>query len=160
MNNLTIRRATLTDTNALTPLFDGYRRFYQCESDIPAAKEFLQDRLSQGESVVFIAERGETAVGFCQLFPSFSSAAMARTYILNDLFVQESARRQGVASKLMQAAVDFARAEGAVRVTLSTAVTNEAAQALYQSQRWKRDEQFFVYHFFMPATEEKSDSAD
>jgi len=151
MNDLTIRRASLSDLDALVPLFDGYRRFYQCASDLPAAKAFLNDRLSRGESIVFIAEQGETPVGFCQLFPSFSSAAMARTYILNDLFVHEDARRLGVASRLMQAAVDFAGAEDAVRVTLSTAVSNETAQALYLSQGWKRDEQFFVYHFFMPA---------
>ena len=36
-------------------------------------------------------------------------------------------------------------AEGADRLSLSTAITNEAAQALYHSAGWKRDDQFLVY---------------
>lgn len=35
----------------------------------------------------------------------------------------------------------------AIRLTLSTATTNRAAQALYESLGWKRDEQFFHYDF-------------
>jgi len=50
----------------------------------------------------------------------------------------------------MTAAVDYASSLGAVRVSLSTATTNEAAQRLYQSADWKRDEQFFVYHVAVP----------
>jgi len=53
--------------------------------------------------------------------------------------------------KLLSAAVAFAIAEGAVRVSLSTAVTNTTAQALYQSAGWKRNDAFFVYDFVAPA---------
>ena len=66
-------------------------------------------------------------------------------FVLNDLFVREQARRKGVASKLMSAAADYAKSLGAVRLMLSTATDYEAAQALYRSAGWKRDEQFFVY---------------
>jgi GNAT superfamily N-acetyltransferase len=68
-------------------------------------------------------------------------------FVLNDLFVQEDHRRKGVASKLISAATEFARALGAVRLTLSTAIANTTAQSVYQSAGWKRDEQFYVYHF-------------
>jgi GNAT superfamily N-acetyltransferase len=76
----------------------------------------------------------------------------ALTFVLNDLFVDEHARRKGVASKLMAAAVDYASTLGAVRVSLSTAITNEVAQTLYQSAGWQRDEQLLVYHFAIPPT--------
>ncbi len=66
--------------------------------------------------------------------------------MLNDLFVDGRSRRKGAASKLISASVEFAKAVGAARISLSTATTNEKAQALYQSAGWKRDEQFFVYH--------------
>lgn len=150
MNTLTVRQAILSDLDALVPLFDGYRQFYGRTSDISAAREFLSARFNHGESSLFIAHLKDTPVGFCQLYPSFSSVSLARTFVLNDLFVLEPARRQGVASKLMAAAIEFAQALGAVRVSLTTAVTNETAQALYQSAGWKRDEQFFVYHFTVP----------
>ena len=52
-----------------------------------------------------------------------------------------------MASKLLSAATGFAQALGAVRVSLSTAISNESAQAVYQAAGWKRDDQFWVYHF-------------
>jgi ribosomal protein S18 acetylase RimI-like enzyme len=151
MNTITIRQAILSDLEALALLFDGYRQFYGRASDLSAATEFLSTRFNYGESVLFIAHEGGKPVGFSQLYPSFSSVSLARIFVLNDLFVDKQARRKGVASKLMAAAVDYASSLGAVRVSLSTATTNEAAQTLYQSAGWKRDEQFFVYHFTIPA---------
>jgi ribosomal protein S18 acetylase RimI-like enzyme len=151
MSNITVRQSVLSDIEALAPLFDGYRQFYSRPSDISAVREFLLARFNHGESVLFIAHEGNTPVGFTQLYPSFSSVSLARVFVLNDLFVHEQARRKGVASKLMSAATDFAKSLGAVRVSLSTSTSNETAQALYQSAGWKRDEQFFVYHFAISA---------
>jgi GNAT superfamily N-acetyltransferase len=152
MNTITIRQAVLSDLEALAPLFDNYRQFYGRPSDLQAATEFLSARFNHGESVLFIAHEGNQAIGFTQLYPSFSSVSLARTFVLNDLFVCEHARRKGVASKLMSAAVDYAGSLGAVRISLSTATTNEAAQRLYESAGWQRDQQFLVYHFAVPST--------
>lgn len=151
MSNITVRQAVLSDLEEIVPLFDGYRQFYGRPSDTFAAREFLRARFNHGESVLFIAHEGNTPVGFTQLYPSFSSVSLVRVFVLNDLFVHEQSRRKGVASKLISAATDFAKSLGAVRVSLSTATSNETAQALYQSAGWKRDEQFFVYHFAIPA---------
>lgn len=147
MNTLTVRQAVLADLEALAPLFDGYRQFYGQPSDISAAHAFLRARFEHGESFVFIALNGDTPVGFTQLYPSFSSVSLARIFVLNDLFVQTQARRKGVASALLSAATEFAKSLGAVRVSLSTAISNESAQAVYQAAGWKRDDQFWVYHF-------------
>ncbi|MHB1246260.1 MAG: GNAT family N-acetyltransferase [Sulfuriferula sp.] len=111
-----------------------------------AAHSFLAARFEHAESVIFMALDGLTPLEFTQLYPSFSSISLTRIFILNDLYVDARARRKGVASKLMSAAVEFARSQGAMRVSLSTATTNVTAQALYQSAGWKRDEQFLVYH--------------
>lgn len=151
MTTTRIRQATILDLEALAPLFDAYRQFYGREPDIPAAKAFLSDRLGRGESAIFIAFAEHTPIGFCQLYPSFSSVSLARTFVLNDLFVLEHARRKGVARKLISSAIEFANASGGVRLSLSTAINNQIAQALYQSAGWKRDEQFLVYHFAVPA---------
>jgi len=145
-----IRQATIRDLEQLVPLFDGYRQFYGRASDLHAAREFLLARFHNDESTLFIAYEGERAIGFTQLYPSFSSISLARIFVLNDLFVHEQARRKGVASALMSAAVKFATAMGAARLSLSTAITNHAAQALYQSADWKRDDQFLVYHLATP----------
>lgn len=152
MSTITVRQAVLSDLEALAPLFDGYRQFYGRVGDLSAATEFLSARFNHGESVLFIAHEDHKPVGFTQLYPSFSSVSLARIFVLNDFFVYEHARRKGVASKLMTAAVDYANSLGAVRISLSTATTNEAARRLYQSTGWTRDEQFFVYHFAIPST--------
>jgi ribosomal protein S18 acetylase RimI-like enzyme len=143
----TVRQATIGDLEKLVPLFDNYRQFYGRTSNLRAAREFLLARFDNHESIVFIAHEGERAVGFTQLYPSFSSISLARIFILNDLFVHEQARRKGVASALMSAAVEFATTMGATRLSLSTAMTNHAAQALYRSAGWERDDQFWVYDF-------------
>lgn len=92
----TIRRATLHDLDQLGPLFDAYRQFYGQQSDIMVARQFLSDRLVRDESVVLIAEdRAGSAVGFVQLYPTFSSILAARTYLLSDMFVASHVRRRG-----------------------------------------------------------------
>ncbi len=146
----TVRQAIIHDLEQLVPLFDNYCQFYGRVSDLRGAREFLLARFNNDESIVFIAHEGERAIGFTQLYPSFSSISLARIFILNDLFVHEEARRKGVASALMSAAVQFATALGAARLSLSTAITNDAAQALYQSAGWKRDDQFLVYDLEIP----------
>jgi ribosomal protein S18 acetylase RimI-like enzyme len=146
----TVRQATIRDLEQLVPLFDGYRQFYGRASDLRGAREFLLARFNNDESTVFIAYEDERAIGFTQLYPSFSSISLARIFILNDLFVHEQARRKGVATALMSAAVKFATALGADRLSLSTAITNNAAQALYHSAGWKRDDEFVVYDLAIP----------
>jgi ribosomal protein S18 acetylase RimI-like enzyme len=150
MNRLSVRQAVLTDIDALIPLFDSYRQFYGRSTDLEAAREFLLARFNHGESVLFIAHDDNTPAGFVQLYPSFSSVSLARIFILNDLYVREAFRRKGIAKLLLAAAVDYAKSMAAARVSLSTAIANESAQALYQSAGWKRDEQFLVYHFALP----------
>jgi ribosomal protein S18 acetylase RimI-like enzyme len=141
-----VRRAQLADVPAVAPLFDAYRQFYGKDANLDVATRFLAERIGQNESVVFVAETREgVAVGFTQLYPTFSSVSAGRVYVLNDLFVDPAARRGNVARGLMHAAAEFARGKGALRLSLSTAKTNERAQALYQSEGWVRDEQFYHY---------------
>ncbi len=134
---MNVRRATVEDVEAIAPLFDLYRTFYEQPSDLALAHRFIGERLQQGESVIFLAEMDGKAVGFTQLFPSFSSVGAMRIWILNDLYVDAAARRQGVAQALLQAASEFARADGARRLELETDHSNDSAQALYRRLGWE-----------------------
>lgn len=141
-----VRRARVSDVEMVAPLFDAYRQFYRRPSDPDLARGFLLERLQRDESIVFVAVNGEgSAVGFTQLYPSFSSASAARIFVLNDLFVSPEARRKNVGALLLNAAARFGREAGAVRLTLSTEVTNAAAQALYEREGWKRQTAFYSY---------------
>ncbi len=133
------------DLDALAGLFDGYRQFYRQPADLAGARGFLAERIARGQSVVFLAEDESGALGFTQLYPSFTSAGMAPIFILNDLFVAPEARGKGVGGALLRHAAEFARGEGAARLVLSTAVDNLTAQSLYEGEGWERDEAFFTY---------------
>jgi ribosomal protein S18 acetylase RimI-like enzyme len=134
---LRIRQAVLADVPALAPLFDAYRRFYGQASDLPRAEAFLRERLAFGESFVLLAELGDAAVGFVQLYPMFSSVGTRRILVLNDLFVAEAARRRGVAESLLREAEALARSTGAARLVLETGEDNRPAQRLYERMGWR-----------------------
>jgi GNAT superfamily N-acetyltransferase len=140
-----VRQATVADLDLLVPLFDAYRQFYRLPGDIDGARRFLHDRFANNQSVIFVAFEGPTAVGLTQLYPSFSSGAMARILILNDLFVTPDARGRGVGAALLDAAAEYGRRIGAVRLVLSTELTNRKAQAVYERLGWKRDTTFCTY---------------
>ena len=133
---------------ALSALFEQYRVFYEQSSDLEAAKAFLRERFQNGDSVIFAACEDGQIVGFTQLYPSFSSVSMKRIWILNDLFVVATHRRKGIARLLMETAKQYAQETGAVRIVLSTKMSNNLAQALYESLGYTKDEEF--YHYSLP----------
>jgi ribosomal protein S18 acetylase RimI-like enzyme len=147
---LTVRQAGAADLGSLAMLFDGYRQFQGQAPDVPAALAFLRQRFERSESVLFIAQHGDVPVGFAQLYPSFSSVALRRVFILNDLFVAPAGRRQNVATQLLAAVEAHAADQGAVRVSLNVARLNTAAQALYKARGWQQDEVFFMFHHHTP----------
>jgi len=134
----TIRRAGAgeRDVSLIAPLFDSYRQFYDKPADAQLAAKFIRDRLQANESEIFLAEADEEGarevLGFVQLYPSFSSVAACRIWVLNDLFVIPTARRYGLGRALMEAARQHAIQTGAKRLTLETTLENRTAWSLYE----------------------------
>ena len=128
------------------PLFAGYLQFYQVPRSATEIHAFLLERLQRGDAQLFIArdEQG-MAQGFTQLYPLQSSLSLAPAWLLSDLFVLPSARRQGVGEALMNAARAYAEASGACGLQLETAKTNLAGQALYERLGYVRDELYLTY---------------
>lgn len=147
-----LEQATLEDVELIAPLFDEYRIFYGQSSDLEAARDFLQDRLTEEESVIIMAVTGEgghkAAGGLAQLYPSFSSVTLQRLWILNDLYVAEEQRGQGLGRLLLQGVREFARRSGSKGLTLTTMTDNTAAQHLYEAEGYLRDEEFYTYNLF------------
>ena len=147
-SSVRIVRATAADADRIAPLFDAYRQFYKKKADLAGARAFIGERLEKDESVIFLALAGDRAVGFVQLYPCFSSTAMKRMWILNDLFVTPEARRGGAAKALMERARQWAVDTKSDGLWLETAVDNHPAQRLYESLGWKRDNDY--YRYLMP----------
>lgn len=144
-----VLRAGFEHLEEVSKLFDRYRIFYNQPSNLEAARTFLQARFQNRESIVFVARQSDRMLGFTQLYPSFSSVSMKRVWILNDLFVEEACRQQGIAKSLMSAAKNFARKTGAVRIILDTEVSNLAAQSLYESLGYRLDKDSYHYTLWL-----------
>nr|WP_251029922.1 MULTISPECIES: GNAT family N-acetyltransferase [unclassified Pedobacter] len=137
-------------------MLNQYRIFYNQFSDIGMAKAFLDERLQHNESIIFVATDSNTqqAIGFTQLYPKYSSVRLTKNWILNDLYVDENYRKQGIGEKLIKAAMGFAKTQGATFVQLETAVDNYTAQHLYESigfVKQENDSEFFLYKIALNA---------
>ena len=142
-----ISQAELSHLDLIAPLFDAYRQFYGQASDINAATAFLQERLTHEQSVIFVALADDgKGLGFTQLYPSFSSVSLRRVWILNDLFVAQTARGQGVGAGLLEHARQYGIATHAKELSLQTAVDNQTAQRLYEKLGWQKDTAFYTYY--------------
>ena len=139
----TVRLAETQDLHQLADLFDQYRQFYECPPDLSAAKNWIADNLERGRSTIFAADDGTQLLGFTQLYPALCSVDLVEYFVLYDLFVAPSARRQGIARALMNAASEWAKTQGAARLDLETARDNAPGQSLY------RDLGYLLDYFFL-----------
>ncbi|WP_201190631.1 GNAT family N-acetyltransferase [Pseudomonas fluorescens] len=141
-----IHRADATHLDGVASLFDAYRGFYGQPSNLKQSRDFIAERIARDESVIFFAEDAAgQALGFVQLFPTFSSIEAHRTWLLGDLFTAPAARGRGVGKQLMNTARAFALLSGAKGLTLETATDNHVAQRLYESLGYVRDSGYYTY---------------
>lgn len=129
---MTIRKATLEDAVILSHLFNLYRVFYHKTSDKDAAFNFISERIKSNDSEILIAENTDRiTVGFIQLYPLFSSTQMQKLWLLNDLYVSELYRGQGISKLLIEAAKKIAVNSNACGIMLETAKNNTIGNKLY-----------------------------
>lgn len=140
-----ILQATIDHVEYVAVLFDAYRQYYGQDADLEGAKKFLSERIQQNESVIFVAFKDGQAVGFTQLYPTFSSVSMKRQWVLNDLFVKADARNLGTGKAILQTAQAFVSTQKHKGLLLETTPDNTKAQKLYESLGWKREENFYYY---------------
>ncbi|WP_206098499.1 GNAT family N-acetyltransferase [Paenibacillus montanisoli] len=140
--------ATIQDLEELSVLFDQYRQFYDQPSDLDGAKRFLKERFIHRQSVIFAAvtcDEDKRMIGFTQLYPTFSSISMQRSWILNDLYVAEAYRSAGAGQLLLDAAKQYGELTESKGIELSTAQDNRVAQRLYERNGYEKDETYLHY---------------
>lgn len=144
---MNIKKADISDLEPLNDLFDQYRRFYKKESDLEASARFLSDRIEKNESEIYMAWEDETATGFVQLFPVFSSTRMARYWLLNDLFVAPRYRGKGFSKALIERAKQLCRDSNACGMYLETGKGNDIGNQLYPATGFKRMDSVNFYEW-------------
>ncbi|WP_312508116.1 GNAT family N-acetyltransferase [Chryseobacterium culicis] len=141
------RKAILSDLPQLAELFDQYRVFYHKTTDIPAATNFLQERLENKDSEIFVAEENDALTGFVQLYPIFSSTRMQRYWLLNDLYVNKDHRGKGYSKELIEKAKELCRSSKACGILLETGKNNDIGNQLYPSCGFERYDSVNFYEW-------------
>ena len=144
-----VRRATVEDLKPLAILFDEYRQFYGASSDLQRSFQFLKQRFENEESVIFIHVKDDVLTGFILLYLGFSSVACSTYYILDDVYVSPTYRRQGSAKQLIDTAILFAQHQNAQRISLQTQKNNYQSHELYEQMGFVKDNEFQTYHCFL-----------
>ncbi len=119
----------------LLPLIAAYQRFYEVE-DINEERNrafFARFIAPSADGLLLGAWRDEQLLGYACLYWHFTSLVPAETVLMNDLFVTETARSQGVGRALIEASAAVARQRGAHHLEWATAPDNKTAQRLYDA---------------------------
>ena len=139
-----IRSATVADVERAAVLGAGIVRLHH---SIDPKRFFMLDDIEQGyawwlgqeierpEAVVMVAERDGELVGYGYgaIEDRDWSVLLDRHGALHDVFVAETARRQGVARALVTAIIRRLEEMGAPLIVLRTMVQNESARRLAES---------------------------
>jgi GNAT superfamily N-acetyltransferase len=131
---MNVRSAEPRDFEAVTALLEELGRETVTDATRDRCRELYAAQLSDPGSDHLVAENDEGAVvGFCSLhFRNRLNHPTAQAWI-PDLFVLESARRQGIANGLLAAAEERALARGCWDLTLESGYQRTEAHELYTS---------------------------
>ena len=137
--------AELDHLDRLAPMFVHYRELYGAMPQQAESKQYLAERIKKHEAIILLAFEADKLLGFCLVYPSFSSVSLRPIWILNDLYVIEGERRRKVAKQLLQAIAEQARANNVLRLRVSISANNVIAQRLYESAKFIEDQRFRNY---------------
>ncbi|MHB1285967.1 MAG: GNAT family N-acetyltransferase [Leptospirales bacterium] len=141
-----MERGTIDHLEGLSVLFDKYRQFYKQPSDPDTSKRFLKERMERDESWILCAVRTAPdppeILGFAQMYRMFSSVSLLSGWLINDLFVSDHARNQGIGGDLLLTVISKTSAQGNARLWISTERTNSRARTLYEGVGFRLDERF------------------
>jgi len=119
----------------LLPMIATYQRFYEVEEiDEERNRAFFSRFLAPSEEGMLLgAWHGDELVGYACLFWHFTSLVPAETVLMNDLYVAEGKRGEGIGRALIEASAEVARKRGAHQLQWVTAPDNRNARRLYDS---------------------------
>jgi GNAT superfamily N-acetyltransferase len=146
-----ILQAYIRHLSLIVGLFDECRQHYAQSPNAEGARAFLAERLERRDSAIFFASEGtgsfQRALGFIQLYPSYSSLWMKRIWILSDLYVLPDCRRRGIARALHDRARQLAVETKACGLAFSTTRDDEVAEKFCRALGYVRDDK--IEDFFL-----------
>ena len=128
----TIRLATARDAHALGSLLHAFNlEFGEATPHAGVIAERAAPLIESGEVTVLFAGEGPDGFAELRFRPSLYTGSLDA--YLEELYVVPKRRGRGLGRALLEAAMEYARERGAVRIDLNTSVDDVAARALYES---------------------------
>lgn len=131
---VTIREARQGEEERLLPMYEwlfespGYT---PKQWDRERALRALTEALVSPQSVVFLAEDGDAAVGFCSAYLDLNSVRFGQRCWIEDLAVDPARRSERIGAALLHATAEWARGSGATHLELDTGLARADAQRFY-----------------------------
>jgi GNAT superfamily N-acetyltransferase len=119
-----------SDRGAWEPLARGYKAFYETEHPDARYDETWRS-LIEGERIHGLAARLDGRIVGIAHYLFHAQTWTADACYLQDLFTAPEVRGRGVATALIEAVAEAARARGAAKYYWMTKQDNETARALY-----------------------------
>jgi GNAT superfamily N-acetyltransferase len=100
--------------------------------DAAAAADRLSTAIASDGADVLVADADGTITGFCSIYDDIDSVRFGHRAWIEDLAVDPERRSQGTGTRLMQAAMDWARDRGASHLELDSAKSRVDAHRFYE----------------------------
>jgi glycosidase/GNAT superfamily N-acetyltransferase len=145
---LKIQSASANDIHTITHLFVDYARsFGETNPIFDNISAFLQDKINNAGYTLYFAEKDGTPVAFAGLYPIYSSVTLKKQWLLNDFYVSQNCRGQGIGTALMNEIKASLKAE-AQGIILVTSDKNAEAKAFYEANGFSSDGNLFYRVLF------------
>lgn len=130
-----LRRAVRADVPGILRLIKALAEYEKLSHEVVATEAALAQTLfgATPAAEVLLAEDGSRAIGFALFFQNYSTFLGKPGIYLEDLFVEPTARGQGVGKALLQAVAKLAVERGCGRFEWSVLDWNEPAIGFYKS---------------------------
>lgn len=146
MRGFVVRRGRKADSKQFVGLLLALADFERLEPPAEAGRRrVLRDVFDKKRVRLFVAARGDKLLGYALYFYTYSSFLAKPTLYLEDLFVLEEHRKEGVGFALFRKCVDEAVARGCGRMEWSVLTWNEKALRFYEKLGAKRLSDWYVY---------------
>jgi GNAT superfamily N-acetyltransferase len=148
--NLDIRRAGFKDVRTMAEFLAA---LFKIETDFKVdirKHEYGLFKMIRDypQRIIFVAVMNRELVGMITGQIVISTASGCKSILVEDVFVKEEFRRQGIGKKLLETMKEWAASNGALRMQLVVDTPNNQAIDFYKKHGWTQSQMQAMYYYF------------
>ena len=133
MEEILYRNADINDLDLIREMFYHFMNIQQFEPIADDEYDYTFAHLIQDKrDTCIVAEKEGNILGFLNLTYTFSTFNAAYEANVDDIYVADEYRGQGIATQLLKAAIEDANLKGACRISILVRIEDTEARALFE----------------------------